>query len=99
MQTTTPPKRKINRRNAKQWRAILRRFDKSDLSPADFCRQQKLALPSFRRWHRKQLVETNTIVPGFVELQPPAASPDLETPWTLELDLPGGGRLRIQSGL
>lgn len=97
MQTTTPPKRKLNRRSAKQWRAILRRFDKSDLSPADFCRQQKLALPSFRGWQRKQLAEASTA--GFVELQPPAATPNLETPWTLELDLPGGGRLRIQSGL
>ncbi len=99
MPTTTPPKRKTNRRSARQWRTILRRFDKSDLSPADFCHQQKLALPSFRRWQRKQLAEANTAVPGFVELQPAAASPGLETPWTLELDLPGGGRLRIQSGL
>ncbi len=97
MQTTAPPKRKINRRSAKQWRAILRRFDKSDLSPADFCLQQKLALPSFRRWQRKQLAEDSAS--GFVELQPPVAPPKFETPWTLELDLPGGGRLRIQSGL
>lgn len=97
MQTTTPPKRKLNRRSAKQWRAILRRFEKSDLSPADFCRQQKLSLPAFHRWQRKQLAAANTA--GFVELQPPAATQNLETPWTLELDLPGGGRLRIQSGL
>ena len=96
MQTTTPPKRKLNRRSAKQWRAILRRFDKSSLSPTDFCRQQNLSLPAFRRWQRKQLAEAS--VPGFVELQTPAATQNLETPWTLELDLPGGGRLRIQSG-
>jgi hypothetical protein len=97
MQTTAQPKRKFNRRSAKQWRAILRRFDKSGLSPADFCRQQKLSLPAFRRWHRKQLAEASTA--GFIELQPPAATQNVETPWTLELDLPGGGRLRIQSGL
>jgi hypothetical protein len=97
MQTATPTKRKLNRRSAKQWRAILRRFDKSSLSPADFCRQQKLSLPAFRRWQRKQEAEVSTA--GFVELQPPAAPTGLETSWTLELDLPGGGRLRIQIGL
>ncbi len=94
---TTPPKSKLNRRSAKQWRAILRRFDKSDLNPADFCRQQKLSLPAFHRWRRKQLAETNAA--GFVELQPPTVPSPPKGPWILELDLPGGGRLRIQSGL
>jgi len=97
MQTTTSPKRKPNRRSAKQWRTILRRFDKSSLSPTEFCHKQNLSLPAFHRWRRKQLAEASAI--GFVELQPATASPKLETPWTLELDLPGGGRLRIQSGL
>ncbi len=96
MQTTTPPKRKSNRRSAKQWRAILRRFDKSGLAPADFCHQKNISLPTFRRWQRKQLAEAS--VTGFVELQPSIASAQSEAPWTLELDLPGGGHLRIQSG-
>jgi len=97
MQTTNPPKGKTIRRSAKQWRAILRRFEKTGLTPADFCHQKNISLPAFRRWYRKQLAETNA--PGFVELQPSAISLKPEAPWTLELDLPGGGRLRIQSGL
>ena len=97
MQTTSPPKRKSSRRSAKQWRAILLRFDKSSLSATDFCQQQNLSLPAFRRWQRKQLAEAGA--PGFIELQPPAVSSQPEAPWTLELDFPGGGRLRIQSGL
>ena len=97
METTTPPRKKSARRSAKQWRAIVRRFEKSDLGPTEFCRQQKLSLPIFHRWRRKQLAEDNA--PGFVELQPPVMPSKLEIPWTLELDLPGGGRLRIQSGL
>ncbi len=97
MQTTTTPKRKFNRHSAKQWHGILRRFDKSGLTPADFCHQNNISLPAFRRWHRRQLAEASA--PGFVELQPPTVSSQPEAPWTLELDLPGGGRLRIQSGL
>lgn len=95
--TTTPPRKKPVRRTAKQWRAILRRFDKSGLGPTEFCRQQKLSLPVFHRWRRKQLADDNA--PGFVELQTPVTPQKLELPWKLELDLPGGGRLRIQSGL
>ena len=49
--------------------------------------------------HQFPLDEANTTASGFVDLQSPAATSNLETPWTLELDLPGGGRLRIQSGL
>lgn len=97
MQTTTTPKRKSIRRSAKQWRGILRRFDKSGLTPADFCHQKNISLPAFRRWHRKQLAEASA--PGFIELLPTTSSSQPEAPWTLELDLPGGGRLRIQSGM
>jgi len=97
MQTTRSPKRKPNRRSAKQWHAILSRFDKSSLTPADFCRQQNLSLPAFHRWQRKRLADAGTS--SFVELQPPTALAKLEIPWTLELDLPDGLNLRIRSGL
>jgi len=97
MSTTSSTKKRAVRRSAKQWRAIIRRFEKNSLSPADFCRKHDLTVPVFHKWRRKQLAEANAA--GFIELQQPTEPLEAQTPWTLELDLPGGGRLRIQSGL
>jgi len=93
--TNTPTKRL--RRTADQWRAIVRRFQKSSLTPRDFCKRENLSLTSFDRWHRRLLSEDNQ--PGFTELQPPTfeAGGGRGT-WTVEIDLPGGGSLRIRSG-
>jgi len=97
MPTASSTKKRSARRNAKQWRAIIRRFEKSSLSPADFCRKHDLTVPVFHKWRRKQLAEANAT--GFIELQQPTEPLEPQSPWTLELDLLGGGRLRIQSGL
>jgi hypothetical protein len=85
------------RRNSGQQRALLERFDLSRLSAQDFCRKEGLSLSSFRRWQHRQAV--NASAPGFVELQAPAASaPGDDGPWAIELDLPGGVRLRLRGG-
>jgi hypothetical protein len=84
-------------RSAEQWRAIVDRYESSDLSQADFCRRERVSLTSFCRWRRRFLAEDDQA--GFVELVP--ASPPATASagdWTLEIDLPGGGSLRLRGG-
>jgi hypothetical protein len=82
------------RRNADQWRALLLRFEHGDLSPVDFCRREHLALSSFQRWRHRLAAAAPAA--GFVELLPPTSSGDDAGFLTVELDLPGGGSLRIR---
>lgn len=82
------------RRNAEQWGALLASFQLAGLSPEDFCRRERLALSSFHRWRRR--LSPTTPAPGFVELLLPAARSGDDNAWTVELDLPGGGSLRIR---
>ncbi len=81
------------RRNADQWRALLLRFEHGDLSPVDFCRREHLALSSFQRWRHRF---ASAPADGFVELLPPTSGGDDAGFLTVELDLPGGGSLRIR---
>lgn len=95
--STTPTNRPVLRRNADQRGALLQRFELSRLSAQEFCRQEGLSLSSFRRWQHRQAVDAST--PGFVELRAPAtAAVSDDGPWTIELDLPGGIRLRLHGG-
>lgn len=95
--STTASTRPVLRRNADQRSALLHRFELSRLSAQDFCRQEGLSLSSFRRWQHQQAVDAST--PGFVELQAPiTATVNDDGPWTIELDLPGGVRLRLRGG-
>ncbi len=93
-------KKRRPRRSAEQWRTILARFEQGDLSFKDFCRQEDIPRDTFQRWRNRFLGKSNSPVPGFLELHPPMIESSPGThPWSLELDLPGGGHLRIRSGL
>lgn len=95
--SATPTNRPVLRRNADQQRDLLHRFELSRLSAQEFCRQEGLSPSSFRRWQHRQAVDAAT--PRFVELQAPAAAAvNDDGPWTIELDLPGGVRLRLHGG-
>ena len=39
-------------RSPAQWRAILERFDSTDLTVVEFCRQQGLCVSNFYRWRQ-----------------------------------------------
>jgi hypothetical protein len=41
------------RRTASEWREILDRFEKSQLSAQAFCKRESLSAESFRRWRSK----------------------------------------------
>ena len=85
------------RRTADQWRTIIQRFDASDNTPAEFCRRERLSVTSFDRWRHRFAAEKSEA--GFIELHDtPSATPQSPESWTLEIDLPGGGSLRLRSG-
>lgn len=78
------------RRTEREWREILSRWEKSGVSPRDFCRKQELQLSSFERWRQK----LNSSAPDeFVAVT--TASPSIST-WMLEVTLPNGSKLRFQ---
>ena len=52
----------------RQWRERLRRFSSSKFSVAEFCRREKVSVPSFYQW-RKKLTELSS------EATEPAPSP------------------------
>ena len=42
-----------NRRDAEEWRALVRRYEASGLTQAEFCRDAGVALSSFGKWRRQ----------------------------------------------
>lgn len=86
------------RRTEKQWREILGRLDASGLSSREFSHREGLSLSSLQRWRSRC---GRSSVAKFVELATPARQPAAgpvtsSTSWTVELDLPGGARLRFR---
>jgi transposase len=98
---TAPPRPLRSRAATRQaWVERLARFPDSGLSPAQFCTQEGVSLPSFYAWKRRLATEA---------LDPAAAPPDGAGPRLLpvrlpapaaapELVLPGGAVLRIPPG-
>jgi hypothetical protein len=79
------------RRTAAEWREILSRWERSGLSPREFCRKQELQLSSFQRWQQK--LNGSPRNNDFVALTP---APPPTTAWTLEVTLPNGSKLHFQ---
>jgi hypothetical protein len=84
------------RRTPDQWQALVRQQEQGPLSIAAFCRKKSLSLSSFHRWRRT--VHQQPQDSGFVELQPRSDAEAAACGGTLllDLDLPGGGRLRLR---
>jgi transposase-like protein len=81
------------RRTAEQWQALIEQHAQSPLSVAEFCRNQNLSLSSFHRWRS---IFRHKLQPGFLEIKPPRDAEDSQATWHLEVDLPGGGHLRLR---
>lgn len=85
------------RRSARQRAEILAAFDASGVSAAEFARLVGVKYPTLAGWLHRRGRPRVEVGPGkapavrFVE----AAVPTPEAPTPLELELPGGGRLRL----
>lgn len=86
------------RRSRSEWQAILRRFKKSGLTIAAFCKKEKVSQSAFMDWRRRLGAAPASLSP-FIELSPSpavsiAASPLPIEAGEFELTLPGGVVLR-----
>jgi hypothetical protein len=79
------------RRSRAERREVVTRWEKSGLTPSQFCRREQIRLSSFLRWRRNGSLASGTS--EFVEVTTPAAAPSC---WTLEISLPNGCHLRFQ---
>lgn len=90
------PGRPRDPRKEQQWRQWLRRWQRSGLNVAAFCRQQGLPAPRFHAWRRilaRRDAEQAVWVPVQI-LQEPAALRDS----AVEVLLASGRRLRVPPG-
>ena len=84
--------RKRVRRNAEEWRRMVEQHESGGLSQKEFCRREGLNENTFRLWRSRVGSSANGSVP-FVEVVPAPAS---ESPWSIELELPSGTKLRMR---
>ena len=84
-------------RTPQQWQTIMANYDASDLSQADFCRQQGIASSTFFKWKRRLLADLPEQEPLFIAM-PPAEPQVIQTEpqWQVELELGQGVVLRIR---
>ncbi len=84
------------------WVERLARFSASGLSPAQFCTQEGVSLPSFYAWKRRlatAALDPATAAPSAGEAGPRLLPVRLPAPAALlELVLPSGAVLRIPPG-
>lgn len=89
-----------SRGNARQrWKDRLDRFDKTGVTVAQFCQQERCSLASFYQWRRKLRGKksTRSTGPTFVPVKiSDTADLSLSPQATVSLDLPGGVRLKIE---
>jgi len=82
------------RRTADQWQVIIEQHAQSSLSVAEFCKKKGLSLSSFHRWRR--ILRHKPQPDGFLEVEAPVCTEESLATWHLEVDLPGGGHLRLR---
>jgi hypothetical protein len=76
-----------------EWSERLRRFARSKLSVAEFCRREKVSVPSYYHWRHKLAGATSELDVGsepatFIPVQ-------VTSPTGLEVTFPNGARLTL----
>jgi hypothetical protein len=82
------------RRSESEWRELFSRFDRQPQPPGEFCRRERLKLTSFHRWRRR--LEGRPVPAEFVTVTRESQPPPSVLPWSLEIVLPSGHKLRIE---
>jgi transposase len=82
------------------WTERLARFPASGLTPAQFCAQQGVSLPSFYAWRRRLAAQAAATEPGSDDAPGPRLLPVRLPPTNaaVELVLPSGAVLRLAPG-
>lgn len=74
---------------AAEMRRIVRAFEGSGLSRAEYCRTRKVPLSTFHYWRRRLVAST-----AFVEVEVTGAGPE-SGPSRIEITAPGGAVIRL----
>jgi hypothetical protein len=80
------------------WRKRLQRFDRCQLTLAEFCRREGLTVGAFYTWRRKlrpKPVADQPTRPTFVPLRLAASADRSSTAREVRLQLPNGTRVRL----
>ncbi|WP_149496620.1 IS66 family insertion sequence element accessory protein TnpA [Roseiconus lacunae] len=87
-----------------QWRERIRRFEKSELTVADFCQLEGYSVASFYQWRRRFAEEDREDQPGvFMPVELPHAAlqghrlDEQVQAVDLRIELPGGAVLRLDA--
>jgi len=80
------------RRSRDDWHRLVKRYEAGGLSAKEFCRREGLNRNTFRLWRGRVRSSASGPAP-FVELVPAGAP---EPPWSIELELPSGAKLRLR---
>jgi len=77
------------RRSAQQWQRFIDRQAKSGLSALQFCADEELSYPVFRKW-RKKLSAQQPVAPAALIKLPDLEMAQRQTGWDIELELGDG---------
>lgn len=83
------------RRTEAEWRALITKQERSGLSAAAFCREERLHSSNFLKWQRR--LSPSPSQADFVTLVAPSSRSDTAAGWSVEVTLPNGATLRLRS--
>ena len=81
----------------REWQERLKRFESSGLSIDGFCRQEEVCRAQFAQW--SQVLRGGTLGEGGRPAEGPAFVPVTVRAHYIEVLLPGGGLVRLSSGI
>ena len=85
------------RRTRQQWQQLINGQPDSGLTVHDYCQQQHLNVSGFYQWRKKLAAESeNDTAADWLSL-PVTDIPNDTSDWQIELVLPGGVTLRMNS--
>lgn len=89
------------RRSQREWARIIAAWERSRLSPAEFCKRRRLSPETFGWWRwrlGKEAPPAAGPVPEFVEVAVSAASAPGVEPRPVVIELPGAIVVRVERG-
>ena len=87
--------RLTNPQLADQWRKRFERFDRSDVTVAEFCRREDYPVASFYQWRRKLRQSDDSNAGGFVAVEIDPRRFEVMQDSVIEIELPGGAVVRF----
>ena len=89
----------VKRLTKEQWRILIQEQQQSPLNQTEFCKSRGLCLATFHNWKKRLNISSTPPLPAewpeWLELPVQTTTRD-DTPWDIELQLPGNIVLRMR---